>query len=156
MVPLSYSDRTIIAQGLVNNTLGNVKNRHSGRGSYPFSYPDYRFRNGGVAKTASTNNPNGIYTHLDLLAINSLDGKTVADESNPYIEIMGNCGEYDLHDLSQLSSSADDDLFFIDKNIVNFWSPDLINNSDQLNTYVKNVTSVGLYGFSFQSAMLSD
>ena len=51
MVPLNYSDRTIVAQGIVSNTLGIVKNRHSGISSAPFSYPDYTLRCGGKAKT---------------------------------------------------------------------------------------------------------
>ena len=151
MVPLSYSDRTIIAQGIVNNTLGVIKNRHSGRGSLPFSYPDYTFRNGGVQKTPMSHN--GMYSHFDLLEVNTKLGVSTPSE---YIEILGNNGNLSYNDLSQFNSNSDDDLFFVDRNIVNFWSPDLSNNSDTLNSYVKNVTSAGLYGFSFQSGLVSN
>lgn len=115
MVPLSYSDRTVIAQGIVNNTLGVIKNRHSGRGSLPFSYPDYIFRNGGVQKTPMSHN--GMYSHFDLLEVNTKLGVSTPSE---YIEILGNNGDLSYNDLSQFNSDSDDDLFFVDRNIVNF------------------------------------
>lgn len=120
MVPLSYSDRTIIAQGLVNNTLGIIKNRRPGEASQPFSYPDYLFRCNGKEKTVTSAYPNGSYAHFDLLKVNNNLKPSDGNDSSKYIEIMGNCGLGPTHDLSQFDSESDDDFFFIDKNIVNF------------------------------------
>jgi hypothetical protein len=127
MVPLNYSDRTIVAQGIVNNTLGVIKNRHSGINSLPFAYPDYILRCGGKAKT--TSGFDGRYAHFDLLKLNNnlnpSDGPSISQHTaNSYIEIMGNCsdGSYpftDYHDLSQFNSDADNDYFFVDRNLVN-------------------------------------
>lgn len=71
MVPLSNSERTIIAQGLVNNTLGVMSNRMSGRSSTPFAYPDYIFRPGGKPKTDHLSSYDGGYAHFDLLKLNN-------------------------------------------------------------------------------------
>jgi hypothetical protein len=74
MVPLNYSDRTIIAQGIVNNTLGNMRNRFgSNKLNLPFTYPDYLFRTNGKRKTSYLNSDayNGQYAHFDLLKLNN-------------------------------------------------------------------------------------
>jgi len=76
MVPLSYSDRTVLAQGLVNNTLGVMENRHEGnKSTYKFAYPDWITRTNG---RATTNNPteqtkffDGTYAHFELLKLNN-------------------------------------------------------------------------------------
>ena len=156
MVPLSYSDRTVIAQGLVNNTLGIIKNRHDGITSQPFSYPDYIFRCNGKNKTTTSSFPNGSYAHFDLLKVNNNLSPSDGFNSNRYIEIMGNCGLGPTHDLSQFDEESNDDFFFVDKNLVNFWSPDFQNNHEILSQYISSVSSVGLYGFSFQSAINSN
>lgn len=147
MVPLNYSDRTIVAQGIVSNTLGIVKNRHSGISSAPFSYPDYTLRCGGKAKTLS--GYDGKYAHFDLLKLNN------ASDPKHFVEIMGNGSMTDHHDLSDLyfNEDSNDDFFFVDRNMVNVWSPDIANHSDIISSYIKNVKSVGLYGFAFQTAM---
>lgn len=170
MVPLNYSDRTIIAQGIVNNTLGIMKNRFgANKSSLPFSYPDYSFRTNGKAKITylNSNAYDGQYSHFDLLKLNN---NLKPDSNNPdkWIENMGNGDTWDYHDISHngtppigsphtepFGGDFNRDFFFVDRNIVNFWSPDLINNTETLNSYVKNVTSVGLYGFAFQTALSS-
>jgi len=169
MVPLNYSDRTIIAQGLVNNTLGIMHNRFgSNKSNLPFSYPDYSLRTNGKRKTsyANTDAYNGQYAHFDLLKLNNNLRPESGNTPNKWIEIMGNCNINDYHDVNDngttqvgthpstvMDGNFDRDFFFVDRNIVNFWSPDLINNPEQLNSYVKNVQSVGLYGFAFQTSL---
>ena len=71
MVPLQYSDRTVIAQGIVNNTLSTVKNRNNISTS-KFSYPDYLFRTNGKARDYG--NFNGQYSHFELLKLNNIHG----------------------------------------------------------------------------------
>lgn len=179
MVPLNYSDRTIIAQGIVNNTLCVMKNRFStGKSNTPFSYPDYLFRTNGKQKTkrgvdSDSIAYNGQYSHFDLLKLNnrfirqsSTDGY---GDTSRLVEIMGNYSHEEYHDIydnglrlaftqytKPFNNDYDRDFFVVDKNMVNFWSPDLINNPETLNSYIKNTSSVGLYGFAFQTALKSN
>ena len=72
IVPINYSDRTIIAQGLVNNTLGVMKNRLPGNvGSSVFAFPDYIFRPNLKSHQPSTKTYDGVYAHMDILKINN-------------------------------------------------------------------------------------
>ena len=120
MVELNYSDRTVIAQGVVNNTLGIINNRRSSESNQLFSYPDYTFRCNGKNKTATSAYPDGSYAHFDLLKVNNNLSPSNGFDSSNHIEIMGNCGLGPTHDLSQFNSESDDDFFFVDKNVVNF------------------------------------
>lgn len=88
MVPLSYSDRSIIAQGLVNNTLAVMSNRANGVTNKPFSMPDYLIRHNGIKNDSTVFN--GQYTHFDLLKLNN-NLSPEGDNPNKYIEVMGNC-----------------------------------------------------------------
>lgn len=103
MVPLMSSDRTIIAQGIVNNTIGVLKNRTSDNiSSSKFSYPDYLFRTETERSRWNTNSrkiSNGRYSHMDLLKLNNKF--TVDSNKYPdfYIENMGNCDSWDFVDL---------------------------------------------------------
>lgn len=97
MVPLSISERTIVAQGLVNNTLGVMSNRATGMGSSPFAYPDYIFRPGGKAKTDYLASYDGSYAHFDLLKLNNnYQPWTSNRDPNRFIENMGNCDSWDF------------------------------------------------------------
>ena len=99
MVPLSMSERTIVAQGLVNNTLGVMSNRKSGLNSKPFAYPDYMLRPGGKHKTNYLSGYDGLYAHMDLLKLNNGYDQTLPEKDpNRFIEIMGNCDSWDYHD----------------------------------------------------------
>ena len=166
MVPLKYSDRTIIAQGLTNNTLGIMKNRYGANPSLmPFAYPDYLFRTNGKKKNPSYNEYDGAYSHFDLLKLNNNLIRQYGTDPNLYIEIMANGDTWDYHDINHYGTSPNEsqgsvgamngdferDFFFVDRNMVNFWSPELIYNGDVVNTYMPSVSKVGLYGFAFES-----
>ena len=72
IVPINYSDRTVIAQGLVNNTLGIMKNRLPGNvGSSVFAFPDYIFRPNSKKHQPSAKTYDGVYAHMDILKINN-------------------------------------------------------------------------------------
>lgn len=45
---------------------------------------------------------------------------------------------------------------FVDKNVVNFWSPDITHNSDSISAYVNSVEKIGLYGFAFPTGLNSE
>jgi len=162
MVPLSYFDRTIVAQGIVNNTLGIAKNRAPNNiASSNFAYPDYLFRTNGRKSDYASNSErsfNGRYAHFDLLKLNN------EYHNFEYIENMGNWGfslntpDNDIHDIHQIqqydgSGLLEWDLFFVDKNMVNFWSPDIYYNSDISLNYIKNSVRANLYGFSVSTGL---
>ena len=165
-VPLSYADRTIFAQGLVSNTLGIVKNRYNRKDSMPFAYPDYLLRTNGK-KLNDTERYNGQYSHLDLLKLNNhlySDGQT----PSKYIENManGDSSDYksvfdfgiDYNGNQQTNGSLDKnfnrDFFFVDRNLVNFWSPEIIYNYETINSYIKSTTKIGLYGFAVKTSSI--
>jgi len=165
MVPLKNSDRTIIAQGILSNTLATMKNRLSGnvRTSY-FSYPDYLFRTETETKqTYPAVSYNGRYCHFDLLKINNNFNRQSPDAPNIHIENMANYDAVEFHDIyspdpsnvsgGALNGNFDRDLLFIDKNTVNFWSPEITHNYDSINSYINSVKKVGLYGFSFPTGL---
>ena len=72
IVPISYSDRTVVAQGIVNNTLGIMKNRLPGNiGSNVFAFPDYIFRPNSKKHQSVNKTYDGVYAHMDILKINN-------------------------------------------------------------------------------------
>ena len=161
MVPLAYTDRTIIAQGIVNNTLAVVKNRYIEKSTSKFAYPDYMFRTNGKTKSVVPTF-DGQYSHFDLLKLNNNLSYDINQDPNRYIENMANGDSVDFSDLSDtrvfakpFNDQYNRDFFFVDRNIVNFWSPEIAYNSEIVNNYIKNVKSVGLYGFAFQTALNS-
>lgn len=54
-----------------------------------------------------------------------------------------------------MNGDFDRNFFFVDRNFVNFWSPDIVYNSESISSYVKNSSFVELYGFAFQTAISS-
>jgi hypothetical protein len=158
-VPLTYSDRTIVAQGLVTNTLGIVKDRTTGSSSQ-FAYPDYLLRTNDKKKSESDSNvQNGSYCHYDVLRQNNAarspseynSWERAKGEPDPRIEIMANGGTVtdNYTTIYDISSVGDKDLFFIDRNTVNFWSPEVTYNSDISKPSIDACTRVSLYGFAF-------
>lgn len=172
IVPLQSYERTVVAQGLVNNTLGVMKNRHSDNiNSSMFSYPDYLIR----MNKKTTSNPteryrsfDGSYAHFELLKLNNWINKIFVSENfyrpNPYIEVMGNYDSWDYYNLyhngyfdgtkTQPKPFNDDynrDFLFVDRNTVNFWSPEITHNYEAIKAGLKSSTKACLYGFAFPS-----
>jgi hypothetical protein len=136
MVPLDYSNRTVVAQGIVNNTIGTLNSRTGGNlGSI---WPDYIFRaNCRQNELNSNKTQDGTYTHYDMLKMNNaFDGygndqnylfknlNGSGTEAPLNIEIMANGGDK-LYNIISVSDTSDaeresSDLFFVDKNNVNF------------------------------------
>jgi hypothetical protein len=124
MVPLNYSDRTIVAQGLVNNTLGVMQNRLSQNvGSDKFAYPDYIFRTNGKHSHTVSRLFDGQYAHGDIIKLNNKqhpNDTSSAPYPNKYIEVMANCDSVDYHDIYDGITDYDKNILFVDKNLVNF------------------------------------
>lgn len=90
IVPLNYSDRTIVAQGIVNNTLGILKNRlQANSGSNVFAFPDYLFRTNSKAPQPTGKTYDGRYAHMDILKINNEVHRVSNSIPSKYIENMG-------------------------------------------------------------------
>lgn len=153
-VPLSMSDRSVIAQGVVNNTLGHPYNRKSANsGTSVFSFPDYFFRNNGkhgyVNPSAITD---GEYAHLDIVCdyIGS-----VGSTPEIYGETLtgGSGGKYNMNDSGVDFNS---DAFFVDRNIVNFWSPEIEYNESAISPYFNSITHAIHYGYAVQTGRKFD
>jgi hypothetical protein len=87
MVPLKTSDRTIIAQGMINNTLAIMKNRlPQNISSSKFSYPDYLFRTENLSSNPS--DYDGRYNHFDILKISNKLYPVDSNTPNYFIENM--------------------------------------------------------------------
>lgn len=177
MVPLSYSDRHIIAQGISTNTLGVMSHRvGSNKNSQVFSMPDYLVRSNGRT-SPNTQFNDGTYFHFDLLKLNNVNGLSgtsmPSSQKYKFIENMGTCSEnpidgiYGEPDYLNVNSTfryiggagfrskfqksdnpQDRDYFFIDNNTANLWSPEFMYDYDNINPYMSSVSQLGLYGFS--------
>lgn len=161
IVPLNYSDRTIVAQGIVNNTLGILKNRlQANSGSNVFAFPDYLFRTNSKAPQSTGKTYDGRYAHMDILKINNEVHPYNSSTPSKYIENMGswNEGGDDFHDVydsyghaKPLNDDYDREFMFVDRNMVNFWSPEIEYNSELISQYQGSITSASLYGFAFET-----
>lgn len=130
MVPLNYSDRTIIAQGIVNNTIGILKNRlQENSGSNVFAFPDYLFRTNSKAPQPTDKTFDGRYAHMDIIKLNNEKHPYSINPITPskYIENMAMNSVDDYHDVYDtfghampLNDDYDREFMFVDKNIVNF------------------------------------
>ncbi len=112
-------DRTVIAQGIVNNTLGVISNRDSSNvNSNVFSYPDYMLRP--HSKTDNASVMDGTYSHFQLLKLNNGYSPVDSKTPNKYIEIMGNGSRTEYINLyDDFDGDYDRDFFFVDYNTVN-------------------------------------
>lgn len=184
MVPLSYSDRHIIAQGIGTNTLGVMSHRvGTNKSSQVFSMPDYLVRSNGRT-SPNTQFSDGTYFHFDLLKLNNvhdLSGTSMpSSKKYKFIENMGSCSEnpvsgkygepeyYNINGTFKYSPNIDPalnfvskfqkssvpqdrDYFFIDNNIANLWSPEIMYDYDNINSYLTSISQIGLYGFAIMT-----
>jgi len=113
---------------------------------------------------------NGLYAHCDLLKLNNFEApqpNTGGNFPSRFIENMANWDTVDYYNLFSKNSGGTSpiipfdnnynrDFLFVDKNLINFWSPDVLYNYENIINNIENSDKVGLYGFSFLTGNNSD
>ena len=148
MVPMSMNDRSIIAQGVLTNTLSTMKDRLD-LSTNKYSMPDYLTRlnseqNNGECLRINT----GGYVDYQLEIMASGHRSTGVGDTDDYpIGIQTATTNANIYNpLFDVIGRSKRNVWFKDSNFVNFWSPDLIYNKDSIGTYLKSATKISLYG----------
>ena len=175
------SDKSIIAQGVITNTIANVSNRYR---NSPFAVPDYLSRPNKefinewpVAGSNARPMAADPFSFLSYRKLNVTDGQNIGTKKYPFestylYEIaMPPSGvmdpEYDANPgapfqyiiASDHVTIEQDKLhyssrYFIDKNVLNLWTPEVDNSS--ISTMLNSCDKLRLRGISFATSMLEN
>lgn len=170
-VPLNSKTRSVIGQGILTNTIANVGNR---KYNAPYAYPDYyaRGNNEFINQTGINYHTNDASIGLETLLscrpvwqmfspLNTHVQTSYGLYSYEEMEVKNpnnqNTCRNDIDTLLNNPSNPNDrdytkylSIYFIDSNLVNFWSPDL--EFGDLSTIANEATHVQLRGAANISA----
>lgn len=146
IVPMSMNDRSIIAQGILTNTLSTLKDRKN-ISSTKYAMPDYliRYNKEQINGECLRINTGG---YVDYQIENMATGYSENETDSYFPGIIQTATVNDtIFDPAWNTIGYDKrNVWFKDTNFVNFWSPDLIYNKETIGNYIENATKIGLYG----------